>query len=144
MDKPVAVAIKKIITENSRVKTFVLDTDLAGKPGQFVMVWIPGYDEKPFGIIRKDHEGFMISVAAVGESTKALHQMEVGDVLGIRGPYGTSFTLPDKDQSIALVAGGYGMVQLSYLAQEARKKEVAVHLFLGARSKDELLFRSWM
>jgi dihydroorotate dehydrogenase electron transfer subunit len=134
MDKPQAVVIKKVITENNRVKTFIVDTDMQGKPGQFVMVWIPGYDEKPFGIIRHDQEGFMISVAAVGESTKALHLMGPGDMLGIRGPYGSSFTLPENGNTIALIAGGYGIVPLSYLAQEARKKNIDVHLFLGAPS----------
>ncbi|HRN71015.1 MAG TPA: dihydroorotate dehydrogenase electron transfer subunit, partial [Candidatus Woesebacteria bacterium] len=87
--------------------------------------------------------GFMISVAAVGEATKALHEMKEGDKLGFRGPYGTSFALPESG-SIALVAGGYGMVPLSYLAQEARKNGIEVHLFIGARNKDELLFRNWM
>ncbi len=143
-DQPLALPIKKIITESSRVKTFVVDFDFPGDPGQFVMVWIPGFDEKPFGIIKKDNEGFMISVAAVGEATKAMHLMEEGDLLGFRGPYGSAFTLPKKEEIIALVAGGYGMVPLSYLAQEARKEDVEVHLFLGARSKDELLFKSWM
>jgi len=108
------------------------------------MTWIPGYDEKPFGIIRKDREGFMISVAAVGESTKALHLMEEGDLLGFRGPYGKPFTKPQKGSKIALIAGGYGMVPLSYLAQEARKSDVETHLFLGARNSEELLFKSWM
>ncbi|MDA1316955.1 MAG: dihydroorotate dehydrogenase electron transfer subunit [bacterium] len=142
-DKPLALPIKKIITESERVKTFVFDYDFPGEPGQFVMCWIPGFDEKPFGIIKKDGFGFMISVAAVGESTKALHMMEVGDMLGFRGPYGSTFNLPDFG-SIALVAGGYGMVPLSFLAQEARKKDIDVHLFIGARTKEELLFKSWM
>ena len=143
-DKPLALQIKKIITESSRVKTFVFDFDFPGEPGQFVMTWIPGFDEKPFGIIKKDGEGFMISVAAVGESTKAMHLMEEGDLLGFRGPYGSTFTMPEKGQTIALIAGGYGIVPLSYLAQEALKKEAKVHVYLGARNKDELLFRTWM
>ncbi len=143
-DQPLALPIKKIITESSRVKTFIFDFDFSGNPGQFAMVWIPGFDEKPFGIIKKDNEGFMISVAAVGDSTKALHMMSEGDLLGFRGPYGTGFTLPKKEQNIALVAGGYGMAPLSFLAQEARKENVEVHLFLGARTKEELLYKNWM
>lgn len=143
IDKPLAIPIQKIITESERVKTFVFEYDFPSEPGQFVMCWIPGFDEKPFGIIKKDGEGFRISVASVGESTKAMHMMEEGDLLGFRGPYGSSFTLPKKG-SIALIAGGYGMVPLSFLAQEARKKEINVHLFIGARNKEELLFRSWM
>ncbi len=143
-DKPLILEIKQVITENSRVKTFVFDYDFPGQPGQFVMVWIPGYDEKPFGIIKQDKVGFCISVAAVGESTRALHEMKEGERLGFRGPYGSAFTFEPGTKKIALVAGGYGMVPLSYLAQEARKTGIEVHLFLGARNKEELLFRSWM
>lgn len=143
-DKPLALPIQKIITESERVKTFVFDYDFPGEPGQFVMCWIPGFDEKPFGLIKKDGEGFRLAVASVGESTKALHMMEVGDLLGFRGPYGSTFTLPEKKGNIALVGGGYGMAPLSYLAQEARKKDHEVHLFIGARNKSELLFSDWM
>ena len=143
-DKPKVVSIKKIIEENSRVKSFLFDLEIQAKPGQFVMVWIPGYDEKPFGVILKDSIGLMITVAAVGRSTKALHQMKVGNLIGIRGAYGSHFHLPSSARSIALVAGGYGMVPLAYLAQEARKKNINVELFLGARTQKELLFASWM
>jgi dihydroorotate dehydrogenase electron transfer subunit len=143
IDKPLALSIKKIITETNRVKTFIFDYDFPGKPGQFVMCWVPGFDEKPFGIIKKEGEGFSISVAAVGDTTKALHMMDVGDLLGFRGPYGSHFKLPEKG-SIALIAGGYGMAPLSYLAQEARKINLEVYLFVGARKKEELLYMDWM
>ncbi len=143
-DKPLILPIKEIIEETPRVKSFIFDYDFPGDPGQFVMTWIPGIDEKPFGLIKKTGEGFRISVAEVGESTKALHHMKVGDRLGFRGPYGSSFTLPKKGQKIAMIAGGYGMVPLSYLAQEARKKKTEIHLFIGARTEKELLFYRWM
>jgi dihydroorotate dehydrogenase electron transfer subunit len=143
IDKPLALPIKKIVRESERVKTFIFDYDFPGKPGQFVMCWVPGFDEKPFGIIKKEGEGFSISVAAVGDTTKALHMMDVGDLLGFRGPYGSHFKLPEKG-SIALIAGGYGMAPLSYLAQEARKINLEVYLFVGARKKEELLYMDWM
>ena len=141
-DKPFILPIKEVITENSRVKSFVFDYDFPGKPGQFVMVWIPGYDEKPFGIVKIDGR-FMITVAAVGDSTKALHKMRVGDKLGFRGPYGSYFSLSKSKKPIAFVAGGYGMASLALLAQDARKLRREVHLFLGARNKNELLYLSW-
>ena len=143
IDKPLALPIKKIVRESERVKTFIFDYDFPGKPGQFVMCWVPGFDEKPFGIIKKEGEGFSISVAAVGDTTKALHMMDVGDLLGFRGPYGSHFKLPEKG-SIALIAGGYGMAPLSYLAQEARKINLEVYLFVGANKKEELLYMDWM
>lgn len=144
IDKPLVLPIKKIVQENTRVKSFYFDYPLIGKPGQFLMVWIPGHDELPFGIINPDEKSFMVSVAAAGESTNALHQMKVGDKLGFRGPYGTYFTHAKQQHRVAMVAGGYGMVPLAYLAQELRKKNISVDLFAGARTKSELLFDTWM
>lgn len=149
-DLPLTLPIKQIITESPRVKTFVFDYELDAQPGQFVMCWIPGHDEKPFGIVMRKKGEFMITVAAVGKSTQALHQMKVGDTLSFRGPYGSSFTLPaspaggPKTGAIAMVAGGYGMASLFSLAKEARARKLDVHVFLGARTKDELLYLEWM
>ncbi len=86
----------------------------------------------------------MISVAAVGEATNALHAMKAGDKVGLRGAYGTSFSYPSSKKKVVMVAGGYGMVPLAYLAQELRKKNIQVDLFIGARTKSELLFDKWM
>ncbi|HRN70272.1 MAG TPA: enoyl-CoA hydratase-related protein, partial [Candidatus Woesebacteria bacterium] len=58
-NKPLVLPIKHIIAETPRIKTFVFDYDFPGEPGQFVMTWIPGYDEKPFGIIKKDKVGLI-------------------------------------------------------------------------------------
>src|SRR3989344_5080111 len=142
-EKPVALPIKEIIIENERVKTFVIDGEMDFKPGQFTMCWIPGFDEKPFGLVSRKKGEFMITVAAVGTSTRALHMMEVGDMLGLRGPFGSAFALPVSG-SIALIAGGYGMASLFNLAKEAREKGIDVHVFLGARNKDEFLYLDWM
>ena len=142
-EKPVALPIKEIIIENERVKTFVIDGEMDFKPGQFTMCWIPGFDEKPFGLVSRKKGEFMITVAAVGTSTKALHMMEVSDMLGFRGPFGSAFTLPVSG-SIGLIAGGYGMASLFNLAKEAREKGIDVHVFLGARNKDEFLYLDWM
>lgn len=149
-EKPLILPIKHIITENDRVKTFVFEYEMDFAPGQFVMTWIPGYDEKPFGIVSRKKGEFMITVAAVGESTKALHGMSVGDMVGFRGPFGSAFSLPARPAggpdsgSIALIAGGYGMASLFNLAKEAREKGIEVHVFLGARTKAELLYLDWM
>ena len=142
-DKPLALPIKQIIIENERVKTFVIDGEMDFKPGQFTMCWIPGFDEKPFGLVSRKKGEFMITVAAVGTSTRALHMMEVGDMLGLRGPFGSAFALPVSG-SIGLIAGGYGIASLFNLAKEAREKGIDVHVFLGARNKDEFLYLDWM
>jgi len=142
-EKPIALPIKKILIENERVKTFIFEHDMPFEPGQFVLTWIPGFDEKPFGLVSRKKGEFMITVAAVGHATKALHMMEVGDMLGFRGPFGSAFSLP-KSGSVAMVAGGYGMASLFNLAKQAREKKLDVHVFLGARTKQELLYLDWM
>ena len=144
VDHPLMLPIKDIIIENERVKTFVFDYNFYVQPGQFCMIWIPGIDEKPFGIVKRDGFEFMITVAAVGDATKALHKMKLGDHIGFRGPYGSSFSMPERRSRIAVVAGGYGMASLGYLMQEAKKRDVVVDLFLGARTKKELLYLNWM
>lgn len=161
IDKPLLLPIKKIVQETPRVKSFLFEIpaaeedscccdccvsthSLRGKPGQVAMVWIPGHEEIPLGIIHRNEHDLLIAVAAVGEGTEALHAMKKGNLVGFRGPYGKPYTPPKKGQTIALVAGGYGMAPLSYLAQEAKKNGVAVHLFAGARNKEELLYAKWM
>lgn len=140
-DKSFLLPIQQIVTENSRVKSFYFSYDFSdAKPGQFLMVWVPGFDEKPFGIVVVDANTFLISVAAVGDSTKALHEMKVGDKVGFRGPYGSAFTLPEhKDKPLAMVAGGYGMVPLGFLAKVAAEAGYTVDIFAGARSSSEFL-----
>ena len=46
--------IKKIVQENETTKTFIFDYSMGGKPGQFLMIWIPGVDEKPMSIAYDD------------------------------------------------------------------------------------------
>jgi dihydroorotate dehydrogenase electron transfer subunit len=47
------IKIKKINNENYKTKTFFFDYDIDINPGQFIMLWIPGIDEKPFAVSYK-------------------------------------------------------------------------------------------
>ncbi len=80
--------IQDVKEENSTVKTFTFrDKHCAeAKPGQFVMVWVPGVDEVPMSLSSISVDGVSsITVADVGEATKMLHQKKVGEVVGVRG-----------------------------------------------------------
>lgn len=117
-------------------------------PGQFIMLWIPGLDEKPMAVAQDDGKILKIGVAKVGRFTTHLfNRYKVGDRLGIRGPYGNGFKLPEsadpnprQRKRIALVGGGFGTPPLVFLAQEARKKKIEVDFIEGARSADLLLY----
>ncbi len=133
------IRIAEIIQENPTVKTFVFKTSLGAKPGQFVMIWIPGVDEKPMSVALDDGEQLWITVCKVGPASEALHNMKVGDKLGVRGPFGTFYDFDDGDH-LALVSGGYGAAPMYFVASEAVKKKCKIEFLVGARNKDLLLF----
>lgn len=137
--RPVALSIKKIVRENAHVNTYVFEYPLGALPGQFVMMWIPGVDEKPFSVAYDNGREFWLTVCGVGEGTKGLFKLKVGDKVGIRGPMGTRYEF-EKGDHIAVVGGGYGAAPMYFVAREASKIGCKVEFLLGARSKDLLLF----
>ncbi len=131
--------ILKVEDASPTVKTYLLKDKLCSrsKPGQFLMFWIPGVDEIPLSIMDANNDGSVsVAVQRVGEATRALHGKKEGDIVGVRGPFGTCFTLGAKVN--LLVGGGTGMVPLHFLAKRISRS--CVTLVAGARTKSELLF----
>lgn len=129
--------IVKIESETDKVKNFVLDTNIDAKPGQYVMVWLPGVNEKPFGVVSS--KPLSLSIAKVGEFTEKIHALKVGDKLTWRGPNGNSFNI--KGKKILLVAGGYGVVPLYFLASNlSTKQRQNTTVIIGAKNKSDLPF----
>ena len=140
MSIPLVLKVKEVIDEAPGTKSYVFHHNLHAKPGQFVMTWLPGTDEVPMSIGWQDDHSFTLTIADAGDCTHDINErIKVGDPLGIRGPYGTSFKY-DEYQNIFLVGGGVGTPPMLSLAQFARKKEINVEVFLGGRTKDHLLF----
>ena len=135
---PVMVEITKIKNEAKNIKSFYLDVQLNSQPGQFVMLWIPRMDEKPFSIGAENNSRIKLTIAKLGEFTTKLFEYKVGDKIGVRGPYGKPFTI--KGKHIALVGGGYGSAPLTFLAKQAREKKIKSELIIGARNKELLLY----
>lgn len=135
---PMQIArIKKIVKETPRIKTFILDLDVSAIPGQFVMVWLPGVDEKPMSAsyVKGD---LGITVLKLGEFTRKLFDLKPGDLLGIRGPMGRGFKIYGDD--LLIVGGGVGMAPLAPLAEEALRDGKKVTAIVGAVTARELLF----
>ncbi len=132
-------AISSVRDETPSIKTFrVIDppsTD--ADPGQFVMVWVPGSGEIPLAISGSDEEIVDLTVKRRGPTTEDLHDLGVGDKLGIRGPYGNGYSIPEEPS--LLVAGGYGVAPLRYFHQRY-SEEVRTLVLAGASTGEELLY----
>lgn len=138
MDAYTAAKILATKKENARVKTLLFDIKMRAKPGQFIMAWVPGLNEKPFSLSHMQKQKTGITVASVGHFSRYLHTLDKGDRLWLRGPYGNGFEI--KGRRIVIVGGGYGMAPLAPLAEEALGKGVKTEAIIGARSKNDLLF----
>lgn len=129
---PEAVRIRRIVNENPYVKTFFLDKKIEAEPGQFVMAWIPGTDEKPFSLSYAGSRAG-ITVEKKGRFTEQLFGLGPGDMIGIRGPYGKGFPV---GKGGCIVAGGCGIAPLAVLTERMENP----FLIMGARSSERIIF----
>lgn len=113
----------------------------SAEPGQFAMIWIPGVDEVPMSLsaLRPDISEAAITVESVGEATKALHRMKLGDTIGVRGPFGNSYVISDVHNAM-IVGGGTGLASLAPLTERLVKQGAKVTLLMGAKTRGDLLF----
>jgi len=129
------------VDENPNVKTFYFRDRLCleAKPGQFLMVWIPGVDEIPLSVSGVYSNGLAsVTVARVGEATEAMHRLKPNNLIGVRGPFGNSFKI--SKGKVLLVGGGTGMAPLAFLAEKLAENSCEITFIIGAKSAQELLF----
>jgi len=138
MNYPKITKIIKAEKENSEVKTLFFKYPEKTISGQFFMIWIPGIDEVPMSAsyISKDIKGTTFRI--VGDSTKALFKLKVGDQIGVRGPYGNGFRINGKN--ILFVGGGTGIATIAPSVEDAKNNRVSSTVILGVKNKNELFF----
>lgn len=140
IDTPTIVTIEQIIDETPTVRTLVFSDDILSKvlPGQFAMVWIPGVNELPMSVMITNEEGkAAFTVRKHGVASTSLYSVKVGDQIGVRGPYGNSFTI--KHGKLLMVGGGTGLVPLLRLLTFLEKND-DVTIIIGAKTKGEVFF----
>ena len=109
------VVIEDVIIESPTVKTFVFKDFLGSvsKPGQFFMVWIPRKEELPLSVMISDKKNYAaITIRKNGYGSTSLFNKGNGDRIGIRGPYGNSFSFDKTHKNIIFLGGGTGLVPL--------------------------------
>jgi NAD(P)H-flavin reductase len=117
-------------------------------PGQILELSIVGFNEAPFAYASSPDQKkyFEICVRRVGSLTSKLHELEKGDILGVRGPYGNGFPIAEiKKRNTLIVAGGIGLIPfrslIHFICNHKDKFNKQIQLFYGARAEDELLFK---
>jgi anaerobic sulfite reductase subunit B len=115
------------------------------RPGQFTMLYAYGVGEVPVSVSGFGHNQVLVqTIRAVGAVTRALCAAAPGDMIGVRGPFGTDWPLSAADgRDMLVIAGGIGLaplrpVLLTALDERARYDRVV--LLVGARSPGDLLF----
>ena len=133
------------------VKTFRVNAPEGGKvfehiPGQCAMLSIPGVGEGMFSITSSptNKEYMEFSIKKCGCLTSWLHGMEVGQEIGIRGPYGNGFPVDTdfKGKDMLFIAGGIGLAPLRSVINYCRDKRSdygKIDVVYGARSMDDLV-----
>lgn len=152
---PEPFLVRHIIKETPDTFTFTLAKESDGHsqtavhflPGQFSMLWVYGVGELPISISGDPsvHDRMLYTVRSVGKATQALVSREVGDAIGVRGPFGKGWPLESaRDQDVIVVAGGIGLAPLRpviYRVLQDREEYRRLVILYGARSPRDLLFR---
>jgi NAD(P)H-flavin reductase len=152
---PYLMKIESITEEAPFVKTFKLKfvneteaNNFSFKAGQFAEYSVFGDGECTFCIAssptRKDY--IECTYRQAGKVTSALTNLEVGDTMGFRGPYGNVFPIEDwKGKSLLFIAGGIALPPMRCViwnALDTRENFKDITILYGARSVDDLVYKS--
>ncbi|MEN6462348.1 MAG: dihydroorotate dehydrogenase electron transfer subunit [Syntrophomonas sp.] len=116
----------------------------ACEPGQFIHVRVGNENDpllrRPLSLYDVNREAGIIRLLykVVGQGTRLLTKLAVGDFLDVMGPLGRGFTLPGKPCSVVLVGGGVGIAPLVYLARRLKALECKVTVLYGVVNKEQL------
>lgn len=116
-------------------------------PGQFNMLTVYGVGEIPISICSDPAHPELIAhtTRVVGGVTAAMRRLAAGELIGVRGPFGTCWPAAEAaGQSVVIVAGGLGLAPLRpaiYQVLAQRERYGRVVLLYGTRSPADMLYR---
>ncbi|MGE0823015.1 MAG: FAD/NAD(P)-binding protein [Candidatus Binatia bacterium] len=146
---PIATEVIEVIVETPTIKTLQLkpETPIAFAAGQFVELTVPGVGEAPFTPSSRASvmDELYLTIMKTGKVTEAVHRLNKGDTVGLRGPLGTGYPIDlFQDKEVLVVGGGCGFAPLRSLMYSLfeRAEELKKLLFRGGcKSARDLLYR---
>ena len=153
---PVRIEQITIETEDKNLRTFKLvflnkadEEKFTFIPGQFCEISIAGKGEIPIGIASSPTEkGFLLfTVNKTGVVTKYIHNMQEGDIIGVRGPLGNWYPWEAMEgKNVIVIGGGFAFTTLRssivyMLHPDNRNRFKDIIVVYGARSPGLLLYR---
>ena len=144
--------IRRVVKETADTFSLQLHSQVRGetfkfKPGQFNMLYVFGVGEVPISISGDPTKSEVLihTTREVGTVTRAMRSLKVNDLIGIRGPYGSSWPVDKaEDHDVVIVAGGIGLAPLRpviHYVLHHREKYGKVILLYGTRTPEDILFR---
>ncbi len=146
---PSIVKVVEIVDETYDIKNFYVATDqgipFEVLPGQLCMVSLLPVGEGMFSVTWQAEDHLQFAIRRVGLLTDALHEIEIGQELGIRGPYGNGFPVRQcEGKNMLFIGGGIGLAPLRSFIKHCfrrRKRYGQIQVLYGARSVADLCFK---
>lgn len=147
---PGIVRVVDIIEETPDVKNFIVTTEDGGipfpvMPGQLCMVSMLPIGEGMFSVSWQGDDHLQFAIKKVGLLTDALHEIEPGQMLGVRGPYGNGFPVDAcKGKDMLFIGGGIGLAPLRSFIKycfKHRSDYGKIQIIYGSRSYADLCFK---
>ena len=146
---PVTGEVTKIIDETPDVKTFHIKFEngrpFTPMPGQVAMLSLLPIGEAMFSVRTVDEDHLEFSLKKTGILTDALHEIEEGQEVGVRGPYGNGFPVDlCKGKDMLFIGMGIGLAPVRtmiYHCINNREDYGKMQIVYGARSPQDLVFK---
>ncbi len=124
-----------------------LNQNFLFQPGQFNMLYLYGVGEVPISIVSDpEHDDlYDHTIRNVGRVTHGLSQLNIGDYIGIRGPFGRGWPVVDaKGKDIIIVTGGLGcapVVAMINFIMKRREQFGSIKILQGVKHSDDFIFQ---
>lgn len=137
--------VKQVYSQTPIDVTYIVEHDMDLKPGQFVEVSLPKVGEAPMSVSDFDETTLEMTIRKVGKLTDEVYDLESGDHLFMRGPYGNGFDIEKyKNKHLVIVVGGSGIVPVKKIIQHFAKhpeETKSYTLIAGFKSPQDIIFK---